>query len=544
MANTIQSGEGLAISYLRFSSRRQKTNDSYRRQSEATEKYCKNNGLKLVDRLEDLGISAWTGKNLNDEAALGDFLNKVNSGKIPRGTTFICENLDRITRAGIFDALNIFSNILKAGIDIVTTMDNKRYSYESVKNNVGELIVSITYLTQGNIESEKKSERVKESWVKRRNNVRNGTFAKFPCPSWLTHNGKEYRFKHGAKEIVEKIFELYTSGMGAASVVNELNKQSIKSFTKTEEWNLVFIHEILQNPAVIGTYALIEPPVTGYYPAAISEDLYYKALGQRQTNNNFRGHTGKKEINIFNGLCECPKCKASMVKYSCKGKGRLKDKVYHLLACSKAKIKKCEYNMMDFDKFEDSFSFLFHSEHFAPFIESKTENKIEDRTPEIQGRLAELQKTIARVSDAIVKTDSDELVTRLGLLQTEKVALNKELEAELIRVKTTSNTSKAYLTLLVGIKKHIKDPDFRLSLRAFMRKTISKIICHADKYEIHFIGNPNTITVNLLQDGNYSISIDGETNYWRGKNGTIYNCDGTKTIFENDKPIATKKDNR
>ena len=492
-------GEGLAISYLRFSSRKQRTNDSYRRQSEATEKYCKDNGLNLIDRLEDLGISAWTGKNLNDEAALGDFLNKVNSGKIPKGTTFICENLDRITRAGIFDALNIFSNILKAGIDIVTTMDNKRYSYESVKNNVGELIVSITYLTQGNIESEKKSERVKESWVKRRSNVRNGTFAKFHCPSWLEHDGKEYSFKQGAKETVKKIFELYTSGMGTASVVKALNKQGIKSFTKTGKWNLVFLHEILQNPAVIGTYALIEPHVKNYYPAVVSEDLYYKALTHRKSNNNFRGHTGKKEINLFGGLCKCPKCGSNMVKYSCKGKGRLKDKVYTMLACSLAKIGKCQYSMIDFNKMQDSFLFVLNTVNFSKMLFA-SEVEAKDETEAIAGKLTDIEKTIARVADAIVKSDSPAMVLRLTQLEQERKAIKTALDNEITKNASKTDVKKDYSDLTKNIWENINNEDFRFRLRGLMRKHISKIVTGKDGYEVYFIGSNDTIRIDLEKD--------------------------------------------
>jgi DNA invertase Pin-like site-specific DNA recombinase len=75
-----------AISYLRFSSRKQSLNDSYRRQIEATEKFCKANNLILSERLEDLGISAWKGKNLSDESALGGFLKLVEADKVPKST--------------------------------------------------------------------------------------------------------------------------------------------------------------------------------------------------------------------------------------------------------------------------------------------------------------------------------------------------------------------------------------------------------------------------------------------------------------------------
>ncbi len=105
-----------AISYLRFSSPKQQFTDSYRRQTVNTEKYCKANNLILDSRLEDLGVSAWTGKNLDDESALGGFLKMVKAGQIPKGTVLICENLDRISRGKILEAVSLFTQILKAGL--------------------------------------------------------------------------------------------------------------------------------------------------------------------------------------------------------------------------------------------------------------------------------------------------------------------------------------------------------------------------------------------------------------------------------------------
>jgi len=530
-------GHGTAVSYLRFSSRKQLGNDSYRRQVEATEAYCKANGLTLNTRLEDLAVSGWDKSNLDDTAALGSFLKLVNEGKIPEGTVLICENLDRLTRAGIFDALNLFSNILKAGIDIVTTQDGKRYSYESVKNNVGELIISITYLTRGNNESETKSIRVKESWKRRHAQVKNNEFAKFPCPSWLWHDGKKYQLNEESAKTIQLIFELYVSGFGVYSLVKELNKRKIKPFTKTGKWNSVFLHELLQNSAVIGTYRLVEPPQTNYFPRAISDELFYKAIAQRENNRHFKGRTGARQINIFGGLCKCS-CGASMVKHFSKSK---KGTEYVGLVCSKAKTGECSYEFTNFTKFQDSFNFLWHNEQFKQFAISKTEAEVVDNTSQIQGKLTTLQKTIARVSDAIVKTDSDKLVERLQELELQNKLLQKELETETIRVRGAVNTSKTYFSLLASFKTHLKDNDFRFSLRNFLRRVIKSIVCSKTGYTVNFVNTPEVIEVKFLPDGNYMTIIEGEENFWRGENGTIYNLDGTKTVFRNDKASAKNK---
>src|SRR5262245_7240578 len=99
----------LAVSYLRFSSSKQSKGASYERQIQATEDYCKEHCLTLVDHFEDKALSGWKGANLDDTAALGKFLKLVESGKIAKGTTLIVENLDRITRTQLTKAVNIIT---------------------------------------------------------------------------------------------------------------------------------------------------------------------------------------------------------------------------------------------------------------------------------------------------------------------------------------------------------------------------------------------------------------------------------------------------
>lgn len=500
------SGHGTAISYLRFSSRKQLGNDSYRRQIQATETYCKEHGLRLNSRLEDLGVSGWNKSNLDDTAALGRFLKLVNDGKIPPGTVLICENLDRLTRAGIFDALNLFSGILKAGIDIVTTQDGKRYSYESVKNNVGELIISITYLTRGNNESETKSIRVKESWKRRYAQVKNNEFAKFPCPSWLRHDGRKYHLIKESADIIRLIFELYVGGYGVYSLVQELNKRRVKPFTKTGKWNAVFLHELLQNSAVIGTYRLVDPPQKNYFPAAIPEDLFYKAIAQREKNRSFKGRTGARAINIFGGMCKCHKCGASMVKFMSKSK---KGTRYEALCCSAAKIGKCKYKFTTFSKLESSFLFVLNTANFATVL-TQNAPKEKDRTGFFEGKLADVSKTIDRVADAILKTNSAALVDRLAKLEQDKTELQESLKREMAMQASHVDVKAEFADMIETLDKGWKDNAFRLRLRGLLRENISSIVCNGSEYEVFFKHSPDDSIRVWLEDDKFTVELWNE----------------------------------
>ncbi len=357
----------LAISYSRYSSAKQQKGASYTRQIEATESYCRNHGLTLVDRLEDLGVSGWTGANLDDTAALGGFLKEAEQGKIPKGTTLIIENLDRLTRDKILDAVGLFSSILKSRIDIVTTMDGKRYSYDSVSRNAMELIVAVSILSRGNEESETKSKRVKDAWVKKRAAINRGEFVKMTQhPNWLEIRNGVYVPKPEAAKTVKTIFELYASGKGGHVIAKELNKSSIKTYSRRgEKFTFSSVERLLKSEAVIGTCDVVDPPKKDYWPRVIDPKLWYKVQALRKQNNHYKGtRNDVQKINFLGGLAFCAKCwpkwekgktkmeKPTMVRYSCTGKNGQR---YHYLTCRAAKYGEHSLDLAPYESIQESF---------------------------------------------------------------------------------------------------------------------------------------------------------------------------------------------
>jgi DNA invertase Pin-like site-specific DNA recombinase len=465
----------------------------------------------LLNRLEDLGVSAWTGKNLSDESALGGFLKLVEAGKIPKGTVLCVEALDRLSRAKILTALHLFTSIIKNGIDIVTTMDAKWYSEKSINENPTDLMISIIYLTRGNNESETKSVRVKQSWVNKHANIKAGKFSKFHCPSWLTHNGEgtKYSLIETNAATISLIFDLYNGGHGVYSLIQELNKRKVKPFTKSKDWKPVFIHRLLQNPAVIGTNDNVTPPRTNYYPPVVSEATFYKAINQRNGNRNFKGKTGAKEINIFGGICKCWKCGANMVKYTCSSKGA-KPKKYNFLICSQAKVGKCNYAFTPFEKFNDSFLYILKMANFTSFLFA-SDPEIPDKSETIRGKIVELQATIDRVTDAIVKTDSAALVSRLKQLELDRKQLDKDYESAKAESFGKTDVKQDYSELMAKLNGSLKDNTFRLRLRNLMRRHLLKIVIESNYYTVYFkfAATEMTETIQVVLNDN-----DFELKYW------------------------------
>lgn len=81
------------------------------------------------------------------------FINAVKAGVISSDSWLYVENLDRLTRQDVMTALNLFTSLLKLGLTIVTGMDGKIYTEESISNNVNDLIMSLFLFSRANEES-------------------------------------------------------------------------------------------------------------------------------------------------------------------------------------------------------------------------------------------------------------------------------------------------------------------------------------------------------------------------------------------------------
>ena len=121
-----------AYSYIRFSSLGQIGNDSVRRQISRTVEFCQRHNLLLNEtRYQDLGVSGWTGQNM-ETGALGAFLAAVKEKKVQPGSCLIVENWDRFSRLKPRIAYNKLAEIIEHGVDVVTLEDGKFHTKETL----------------------------------------------------------------------------------------------------------------------------------------------------------------------------------------------------------------------------------------------------------------------------------------------------------------------------------------------------------------------------------------------------------------------------
>ena len=162
-----------AYSYLRFSNIEQLKGDSQRRQLDASRQWCSENDVELVEEMQDHGISAFRGKN-RMLGVLGKFLELVRMDKIDRRSFLIVENIDRLSREKVLEALTLYMELIKSDISIVTLIDWQTHSRDSIEKNPFLLQMAIASMARANDESETKSRRINSVWAESRKNALDG----------------------------------------------------------------------------------------------------------------------------------------------------------------------------------------------------------------------------------------------------------------------------------------------------------------------------------------------------------------------------------
>lgn len=301
-----------AYSYIRFSRPEQMTGDSIRRQSKRAEEYCTRHGLTLDTSLSlrDFGVSAYRGANATT-GALAAFLEAVESGNIPKGSTLVVESLDRLSRQSIRKATKLLESILEAGITVVTLNPERRYTVESLDELTG-VIELVLYSSRAHEESEMKSARMRAAWENKKRNAKTKPLTA-RCPWWLELKADRSGFKvKGDKvKLVERAYQMAIDGHGLTDIVKAFNWEGIKP-PRGRIWERSTMHRLLTSRSVLGEYqpSTYRPeggrdyhePIQGYYPAVIDEDTFYKAQARMQARKHTSGKGSRIPSNLFTGL--------------------------------------------------------------------------------------------------------------------------------------------------------------------------------------------------------------------------------------------------
>lgn len=341
---------GLVYSYLRFSDPKQSAGGSTDRQLAYAAKWAAEHGLELDTRLSlrDEGLSAYHQQHIKS-GALGVFLRAVEDGRVPSGSVLIVEGLDRLSRAEPLQAQAQLGQIVNAGITVVTASDGKTYSRQRLKENPMDLVYSLLVMIRAHEESDTKSKRVKasvrrlcEKWI---DGSYRGPIEQGHDPFWLERQSElSWVTKPEAAHAVLRTIELYKQGFGGMRIVQTLDIEGLRIYTKGTGNKTLQVYRITKMPQLAGHKPISvdgeDYLLRDYYPALISEAEWEDL--QRVVSNSGRRRIKGELPHIITGIgvTYCGYCGRPMAGQNLASKKRLPDgrirDGYRRLLCASA----------------------------------------------------------------------------------------------------------------------------------------------------------------------------------------------------------------
>ncbi|HIC0119719.1 TPA: recombinase family protein [Escherichia coli] len=359
-----------AISYVRFSTKKQESGDSTKRQSRYINDWLKRNPDYYLDeslKFQDLGISGFSGANVKT-GAFGEFLAAVESGFIEPKSVLLIESLDRVSRQDIDSAGEQLRKILRAGVEVVTLVDNEWYTKESLKDALS-MIKAMLVMERAHEESAIKSSRLRSVWAAKREKAANGQIMSKRCVAWFQVSEDRSHFIPITENIkaVQRVFELRLSGMAHAKIAEQMNSEGFTTLNQFKPckngWSQTTVTELLSNRAVIGfkvpSKSMVVKGVAeipDYYPAIITDEQFYAVQQLKQCSGRKPSSDLPLLTNLFKGVMRCSECGFIMViagvsakrsgiyKCSMKAAGRCNTKGFSRLQTDRALVQGLLYN--------------------------------------------------------------------------------------------------------------------------------------------------------------------------------------------------------
>lgn len=473
---------GKAFSYIRFSSRKQADGDSIRRQTEMRDGYLQRKGLTLDTSLTmaDLGKSAWKGDNA-DTGALAEFLALCKSKVVPPGSILIVENLDRLTRQHVRKAMELFFDILDAGVTIVTLNPEREYTPDTGKNFF-TLVEPLMFFAIANEKSETLSLRLRAAWAGKRKDRKPMTTW---TPAWLRMKADRSGFELIPEnaEVIKLIVKLALSGYGDLRLVKKLNDDKVAVISGHKHWTSAYVSKILRTSALIGHY---EPGIEkdgkrvmlgevweGYFPAVIGLDDWHLLRAARQSRTYQRGPVGDEVANLFTGLLKNPR----------------DGQPYQRLVKNHARLVSASYRnglsggdtlTFPYKPLENAFLFALANEIKLQDLFGADHTIKVDRVAVLMAELDTLKAKVKQVKEAVAnQPDIKAFLELLADLETKQRAVHKELKQEQARSAERSVEAETFSDLQALAKlwsgKVEDKTDLRTRIKAKVRRLVAEM---------------------------------------------------------------------
>ena len=259
-------------------------------QKERLETFCKFKGYQIIDYYQDAGISAKTGNHRPEFEILKE---DVKSKKI---NTIVALKLDRITRSICdWEKLITFLDDNNAYLDCANDEINTTSANGKM---ISRLLMSVSQN-----EIERTSERTKIGLA---GAIKSGHIPHI-APLGYKHENKTLVIDYATKDVVVRIFELYSEGYSYQKISNLFNEEKVLG---KDNWRDSTIQTILENEIYKGDFVHGKRTKTPTYYENVVEPIVSKELWedcQVQKKKNSRSYQ-RTLTYLYLQKLKCPKC--------------------------------------------------------------------------------------------------------------------------------------------------------------------------------------------------------------------------------------------
>ncbi|MBN3755991.1 recombinase family protein [Paraburkholderia sp. Tr-20389] len=495
---------GPVFSYIRFSSARQAAGTSKQRQDDYAAKWASRHNLPLDTTLKmfDKGRSAFKGDHLSN-GALGRFMDKIRDSSVRPGSTLIVEAWDRFSRQTPMQAFAQLSEIINAGVRVVTSTNGKEWTPEIIAQNDFALLEVVIDMSRAHNESKRKSSLIQDAYVTKcmqwQSGVRHDTMKGLiggpnTDPEWVTFNYDEKRFdlipdKAGP---IRRMIELYCEGYGAMALTRVMRDEGYEfggRFPTNRVSRLVSSRALMGDKVVTarGQPFVLE----GYYgdAALISAEKF------EELQHVVSKRSSRKVKSVLPGIVTglrllwCGHCQQLMVSHSqLKEENRLADGTYRLGArrlrcgsyyrlavrckggesCSAVPV---EHAIMMYCSDQMNLDRLLATKG-KPDARIAALTKQQAELAKLESRLAEVQQAIESGSGSVITlVKAAETLEEQQRQQRERVTtLEREIAVD---QRGKRSTAEAWAALMEDVR--MLDYDARMKARQLMVDTFERI---------------------------------------------------------------------
>lgn len=345
-----------AIIYRRYSTDEQGDGSArtLEAQLERCEEFAREKGWTVTEILTDKAKSAFKGHHLRADADLGKFLIRVRAGEFALGTILIADNLSRLSRRPVDEAMAWVHEVNGGGIEIALA-DTR----EIFKPNpeMGDFLQRAIKFAAAHQSSADKSDNTRRSKAKLWSlaEKREGEWANLAglLPGWLSRNPSCDGFEVDKEkaDIIGVIYRWSADGIGVNTITNMLNaRPDLAPFGEPKDykngipsWSRSTVRQLLTSPIVEGDFrpksGMFKGRVIhGFYPRIVDADLVARARTGLTARKKVAGKSsGTGHANLFAGVTMCGTCgrRASLSTSIQKGKP------YPYIRCEAAQEGRC-----------------------------------------------------------------------------------------------------------------------------------------------------------------------------------------------------------